>query len=100
VSQLPAALRRPQQKHALDFWNMYFVDFVVFYCCEIMAEGSLLWKHLGSIWRHPAGTQEALRRHPRGTQGIPGATWATLVHLAQKVSLFIVCLSNKNKKNK
>ena len=26
---LPAALRRPQKKHALDFWSMYLVDFVI-----------------------------------------------------------------------
>jgi len=25
---LPAALRRPQKKHALDFWSMYLVDSV------------------------------------------------------------------------
>ena len=25
---MPAALRRPQKKHALEFWSMYFVDFV------------------------------------------------------------------------
>jgi len=25
VSQLPAALRRPQKKHAPGFWNMHFV---------------------------------------------------------------------------
>ena len=30
VSQLPAALRRPQKKHALEFWSMYLVDFVDF----------------------------------------------------------------------
>ena len=28
VSQLPAALRRPQKKHALELWSMYLVDFV------------------------------------------------------------------------
>ena len=30
VSELPAALRRPQKKHAPGFWNMYFLDFVIF----------------------------------------------------------------------
>ena len=30
VSELPAALRRPQKKHALDFVSMYFMYFVVF----------------------------------------------------------------------
>jgi len=30
VSELPAALRRPQKKHAPGFWNMEFVDFVIF----------------------------------------------------------------------
>jgi len=30
VSELPAVLRRPQKKHAPSFWNMHFVDFVIF----------------------------------------------------------------------
>jgi len=30
VSELPAALRRPQKKHAPGFWNMHFVDVVFF----------------------------------------------------------------------
>ena len=30
VSELPAALRRPQKKHALDFMSMYFICFVIF----------------------------------------------------------------------
>ena len=30
VSELPAALRRPQKKHALDFVSMYFMCFVIF----------------------------------------------------------------------
>ena len=30
VSELPAALRRPQKKHALDFMSMYFMCFVIF----------------------------------------------------------------------
>ena len=30
VSALPAALRRPQKKHALEFGIMYLVDFVEF----------------------------------------------------------------------
>ena len=29
VSELPAALRRPQKKRTLDFWSMYLVDFVI-----------------------------------------------------------------------
>jgi len=42
ASQLPAALRRPQKDTPLDFWNMYFVDFVVF--CDF----ELSWGTLGS----------------------------------------------------
>ena len=30
VSELPAALRRPQKKHALDFVSMYLICFVLF----------------------------------------------------------------------
>ena len=30
VSALPAALRRPQKKHVLDFVSMYFMCFVIF----------------------------------------------------------------------
>ena len=30
VSELPAALRRPQKKQALDFVSMHFICFVIF----------------------------------------------------------------------
>jgi len=30
VTELPAALRRPQKKHTHGFWNMYFADVVFF----------------------------------------------------------------------
>ena len=30
VSELPAALRRPQKKHTLDFVSMYFICCVLF----------------------------------------------------------------------
>ena len=30
VSVLPAALRRPQKKHALDFWSMYLMFLLSF----------------------------------------------------------------------
>ena len=30
VSELSAALRRPQKKQAPGFWSLYFVDFVFF----------------------------------------------------------------------
>ena len=30
VSQLPAALRLPQKKHAPGFWSMYLADVVIF----------------------------------------------------------------------
>ena len=30
VSELPAALRRPQKKHTHGIWNMDFVDVVIF----------------------------------------------------------------------
>jgi len=32
VSELPAALRRPQKKHALEFRGMHLVDFVSLRC--------------------------------------------------------------------
>ena len=57
----------------LDFWNMYFVDFVVF--CDF--ELSCILRHEGSIHggrqKHSGGTQEASRRHPVGTQEAQGS---------------------------
>ena len=41
VSELPAALRRPQKKHALEFWSMYLVD-VVDFCQFFMILGSFI----------------------------------------------------------
>jgi len=64
---------------------MYFVDSVVFYCCEIFAEGSLLRKHL-----HGKHLQRGL---------LLQATWATLVDLAHKVGFPLRVVYEKYKQN-
>ena len=67
VFQLPAALRRPQRKQALDFWSMYPVDFV------ILLSISASPKPCASVSQLPA----ALRRPQK--KDAPGFCWVCIL---------------------